>query len=120
MLESITESIIAAYESKVGGKTSHDALRRMMDREPFSSARAALDAGLIDEIIGEAAGRAAQSEQHLQRLRSCPDMDKLRAAYIAAQSQSQEPEPQPPVSNLNTARKRAIAIAEAELRAVVA
>ena len=53
MLESITESIIAAYESKVGGKTSHDALRRMMDRETFLSARAALDAGLIDEIIGE-------------------------------------------------------------------
>ena len=44
MLESITESIIAAYEGKVRGKTSHDALRRLMDREAFLSARAALDA----------------------------------------------------------------------------
>lgn len=66
MLESITESIIAGYERKVGNKTSPAALRRMMDRETFLSARAALDAGLIDEIIGEEpAGRAAQSEQHL-------------------------------------------------------
>ena len=120
MLESITESIIAAYESKVGGKTSHDALRRMMDRETFLSARAALDAGLIDEIIGEEQpGEPLNLNNIYNACGAVPDMDKLRAAYIAAQSQSQEPEPQPPVSNLNTARKRAIAIAEAELRAVV-
>lgn len=120
MLESITESIIAAYESKVGGKTSHDALRRMMDRETFLSARAALDAGLIDEIIGEEQpGEPLNLNNIYNACGVVPDMDKLRAAYIAAQSQSQEPEPQPPVSNLNTARKRAIAIAEAELRAVV-
>ena len=120
MLESITESIIAAYESKVGGKTSHDALRRMMDRETFLSARAALDAGLIDEIIGEEQpGEPLNLNNIYNACGAVPDMDKLRAAYIAAQSQSQEPEPQPPVSNLDTARKRAIAIAEAELRAVV-
>ena len=120
MLESITESIIAAYESKIGGKTSHDALRRMMDRETFLSARAALDAGLIDEIIGEEQpGEPINLNNIYNACGAVPDMDKLRAAYIAAQSQSQEPEPQPPVSNLNTARKRAIAIAEAELRAVV-
>lgn len=120
MLESITESIIAAYESKVGGKTSHDALRRMMDRETFLSARAALDAGLIDEIIGEEQpGEPLNLNNIYNACGAVPDMDKLRAAYIAAQSQSQEPEPQPPVFNLDTARKRAIAIAEAELRAVV-
>lgn len=120
MLESITESIIAAYESKVGGKTSHDALRRMMDRETFLSAKAALEAGLIDEIIGEEQpGEPLDPRNFYNAVGAVPDMDKLRAAYIAAQSQSQEPEPQPPVSNLDTARKRAIAIAEAELRAVV-
>ena len=57
MLESITESIIAAYEGKVRGKTSHDALRRLMDRETFLSARAAL---------GAAARRAGKSGEHLQ------------------------------------------------------
>jgi ATP-dependent protease ClpP protease subunit len=120
MLESITESIIAGYERKVGNKTSPAALRRMMDRETFLSARAALDAGLIDEIIGEEQpGEPIDLNNIYNACGAVPDMDKLRAAYIAAQSQSQEPEPQPPVSNLNTARKRAIAIAEAELRAVV-
>ena len=120
MLESITESIIAGYERKVGNKTSPAALRRMMDRETFLSARAALDAGLIDEIIGEEQpGEPININNIYNACGAVPDMDKLRAAYIAAQSQSQEPEPQPPVSNLNTARKRAIAIAEAELRAVV-
>lgn len=120
MLESITESIIAGYERKVGNKTSPAALRRMMDRETFLSARAALDAGLIDEIIGEEQpGEPININNIYNACGAVPDMDKLRAAYIAAQSQSQEPEPQSPVSNLNTARKRAIAIAEAELRAVV-
>lgn len=120
MLESITESIIAGYERKVGNKTSPAALRRMMDRETFLSARAALDAGLIDEIIGEEQpGEPINLNNIYNACGAVPDMDKLRAAYIAAQSQSQEPEPQPPVSNLNTVRKRAIAIAEAELRAVV-
>ena len=120
MLESITESIIAGYERKVGNKTSPAALRRMMDRETFLSARAALDAGLIDEIIGEEQpGEPINLNNIYNACGAVPDMDKLRAAYIAAQSQSKEPEPQPPVSNLNTARKRAIAIAEAELRAVV-
>lgn len=120
MLESITESIIAGYERKVGNKTSPAALRRMMDRETFLSARAALDAGLIDEIIGEEQpGEPLNLNNIYNACGAVPDMDKLRAAYIAAQSQIQEPEPQPPVSNLNTARKRAIAIAEAELRAVV-
>lgn len=120
MLESITESIIAGYERKVGNKTSPAALRRLMDRETFLSARAALDAGLIDEIIGEEQpGEPLNLNNIYNACGAVPDMDKLRAAYIAAQSQSQEPEPQPPVSNLNTARKRAIAIAEAELRAVV-
>lgn len=120
MLESITESIIAGYERKVGNKTSPAALRRMMDRETFLSARAALDAGLIDEIIGEEQpGEPINLNNIYNACGAVPDMDKLRAAYIAAQSQSQEPEPQSPVSNLDTARKRAIAIAEAELRAVV-
>lgn len=125
MLESITESIIAAYEGKVRGKTSHDALRRLMDRETFLSARAALDAGLVDEIIGEEPqpGEPVNPANIFNAVGGLPDMDKLRAAYIEA-TKSQSPEgktpearagepgaPEGAVFNLNTG---AIAIAEAE------
>ena len=125
MLESITNGIIEAYEGKVRGKTSHDALRRLMDRETFLSARAALDAGLVDEIIGEEPqpGEPVNPANIFNAVGGLPDMDKLRAAYIEA-TKSQSPEgktpearagetgaPEGAVFNLNTG---AIAIAEAE------
>ena len=125
MLESITESIIAGYERKVGNKTSPAALRRLMDRETFLSARAALDAGLVDEIIGEEPqpGEPVNPANIFNAVGGLPDMDKLRAAYIEA-TKSQSPEgktpearagepgaPEGAVFNLNTG---AIAIAEAE------
>lgn len=124
MLESITESIIAAYERKTQGRSSPAALRRMMDRETFLSARAALDAGLVDEIIEEPqSGEPVDPANIYNAVGTLPDMEKLRAAYLAAQSQSPEgktPEAgAEPVSNLDTGRARAIAIAEAEMRAVV-
>lgn len=86
MLESITESIIAAYEGKVRGKTSHDALRRLMDRETFLSARAALDAGLVDEIIGEEPqpGEPVNPANIFNAVGGLPDMDMFTAYYPAA------------------------------------
>mgnify|MGYP000126269345 CR=1 FL=1 len=124
MLESITEGIIAGYERKVGNKTSPAALRRLMDREAFLPARTALDAGLVDEIIEEPqSGEPVDPANIYNAVGAMPDMEKLRAAYLAAQSQSPEgktPEAgAEPVSNLDTGRARAIAIAEAEMRAVV-
>lgn len=124
MLESITEGIIAGYERKVGNKTSPAALRRLMDREAFLSARTALDAGLVDEIIEEPqSGEPVDPANIYNAVGAMPDMEKLRAAYLAAQSQSPEgktPEAgAEPVPNLDTGRARAIAIAEAEMRAVV-
>lgn len=124
MLESITEGIIAGYERKVGNKTSPAALRRLMDREAFLSARTALDTGLVDEIIEEPqSGEPVDPANIYNAVGAMPDMEKLRAAYLAAQSQSPEgktPEAgAEPVSNLDTGRARAIAIAEAEMRAVV-
>lgn len=107
------------------GKTSHDALRRLMDRETFLSARAALDAGLVDEIIGDEPqpGEPVNPANIFNAVGGLPDMDKLRAAYIEA-TKSQSPEgktpearagepaaPEGAVFNLNTG---AIAIAEAE------
>lgn len=125
MLESITEGIIAGYERKVGNKTSPAALRRLMDREAFLSARTALDAGLVDEIIEEPqSGEPVNPANIFNAVGGLPDMDKLRAAYIEA-TKSQSPEGKTPeagaepVSNLDTGRARAIAIAEAEMRAVV-
>lgn len=111
MLEAVTGSIIAAYEAKCKGKTSRDALRRMMDRETFLTAREALDAGLVDEILGETG--QANPVNVWNAAGGAPDIEKLRAAYREA------------VSKLNTgntdntdnkqARARAIALAEAEL-----
>lgn len=113
MLEAVTGSILAAYEHKCQGKTSRDALRRMMDRETFLTAHEALDAGLVDEILGETG--SANPMNVWNAAGGAPDIEKLRAAYREAQQGK-------PVSNLNTdntdnkqARARAIALAEAEL-----
>lgn len=51
VLESITQSILNAYELKVGGKTSRAGLRAMMARTSWLSAQEAVDAGLADEIM---------------------------------------------------------------------
>lgn len=108
MLEAVTSSILAAYEGKCRGKTSRDALRRMMDRETFLTAKEALDAGLLDEIIGEG-GEGPMNV--FNAAGGLPDLEKLRAAYREAH----------PASNLDTggaadraARARALAIAQAE------
>lgn len=85
----------------------------MMDRETFLTAREALDAGLVDEILGETG--SANPMNVWNAAGGAPDIEKLRAAYREAQ-QAGTPAP---VSNLNTenkqARARAIALAEAEL-----
>ena len=64
MLEAVTGSIIAAYETKVKGKTSRDALRRMMDRETFLTAQEALDAGadiiMLDNMTPEMMKKAVE------------------------------------------------------------
>ena len=87
----------------------------MMDRETFLTAQEALDAGLVDEIIGADEGGAPADPMNVwNAVGGAPDIEKLRAAYREAQGN--------PVSKLNTgntdnkqARARAIALAEAEL-----
>ncbi len=103
MLEAVTGSIIAAYEKKCRGKTSRDALRRMMDKETFLTAQEALGAGLIDEIMGEPASPA----NVFNAARGMPDIEKLRAAYREAHPQKTD--------DAKQARARAIALAEANL-----
>ncbi len=100
MLEAVTGSIIAAYEKKCRGKTSRDALRRMMDKETFLTAQEALDAGLVDEIMGE----PANPMNVFNAAGGLPDIEKLRAAYREAHT-----------DDAKQARARAIALAEANL-----
>lgn len=110
MLEAVTASIIAAYEAKCKGKTTRDALRRMMDRETFLTAQEALDAGLVDEIIGADEGGAPADPMNVwNAVGGAPDIERMRAAYREAHP------PEDEVSKLNTARARALALAEAEL-----
>lgn len=116
MLEAVTGSIIAAYEAKCRGKTSRDALRRMMDRETFLTAQEALDAGLIDEIIGADEGAAASPLDVFNAAGGAPDIEQMRAAYRAANPPGGNPPPAPtPDDGEAQARARAIALAEAEM-----
>lgn len=114
MLEAVTSSILAAYETKCRGKVSRDTLRRLMDRETFLTAQEALELGLIDEVLGE----SADPRNVFNAAGGMPDIEKLRAAYREAQQGK-------PVSNLDTgspdttqARARAIALAEAEMNMI--
>lgn len=115
MLEAVTDSLIAAYERKCRGKTSRDALRRMMDRETFLTAQQALDAGLIDEIMGADEGTPAPTMSAANVMNAAgglPDIERLRAAYREAQGQP----PAPPASNLDQGKAaRAIALAKARM-----
>ena len=116
MLEAVTGSIIAAYEAKCRGKTSRDALRRMMDRETFLTAQEALDAGLIDEIIGADEGAAASPLDVFHAAGGAPDLEQMRAAYRAANPPGGNPPPaSTPDDGEAQARARAIALAEAEM-----
>lgn len=109
MLDAATDAILNAYERKCGGKTSRDRLRAMMAKEKWFSAQEALDAGLVDGIIGQEEDEAAGDPKTLVNaaglLRAgggLPDLDKLRAAYFAAHPEEHEGEPKPSMTNINT------------------
>lgn len=51
MLDTIDESILSAYERKVGDKCSREKLRGMMEDETFLTAEEAIAIGLADEMI---------------------------------------------------------------------
>lgn len=110
MLDAVTDSILAAYERKAGDKTSRAELRRMMTAETFLTAQQALDAGLIDEIIGDAAPIGAATV-----LNSCggvPDIAKLRAAYAEAHAEKKKPPETPEPKTEDAHRARVLALAD--------
>jgi len=98
ILESVTESILAAYLKKCKNKTARDVLRGMMDKETFLTARQALELGLIDEITDDAPATIMNAAG------GAPDIVRLRDAY-----QRCHPEPE----KANQTRLRRIALAEA-------
>ena len=51
VLESLTESILNAYELRCRGRSSRAELERMMERTTWMSAQEALDAGLADGVL---------------------------------------------------------------------
>ena len=55
MLDTIDESILAAYTQKSKGKTERDAFARMMRNETFLTAQEAVNCGLADGVIQQQA-----------------------------------------------------------------
>lgn len=54
MLSKFSQSILNAYELKCGGKRTRAELEAMMDAETWLPVQEAVEAGLVDEIIGGA------------------------------------------------------------------
>ena len=88
LLDSITESILNAYELKSAGKKTREELSRMMHNTDWLTAQDALDAGLVDGILyqGEAdpkliVNAAAGSMHGMASALAMPDINKLREQY---------------------------------------
>lgn len=89
MLDTIDESICAAYVEKADGKTDRAAFMRMMRSETFLTAEAAVECGLADGIL-EAAGAEGDAADPKDAAASLDGGTTLRftagsvAAHIAA------------------------------------
>lgn len=87
MLDTIDESILNAYERKVGDKCSRKKLRGMMEDETFLTAEEAIAIGLADEMIerdGEAGADPADAAASIGRavmpmvMNALPPIEDLR------------------------------------------
>lgn len=120
MLDSITESILNAYEKKSRGKITREELRKMMDNETFLSAQRALEIGLLDEIIDETDEKKEMNTARFTIMNAfggLPDIAKLRALYEKDRNEKPEKEPleEPPEKQLAAQkRRRLLALAEAD------
>lgn len=120
MLDSVTTSILNAYELRCQGKKTRAELRRMTEAETWLSAQEAIDAGFCDRLTGETDGVLLAPQAVACAMPFAADglnLSEMRRAYLAAQ---QTPPDTPPVSNLDAAQARArlIAIAEADLHII--
>lgn len=89
ILDSLTQSILNAYELRCGGKTSRERLMELMDRETWLPAQDAVTLGLADKVmyadgdtlpsnIVNAAGEGMRSFVNALNM---PDVRALRAEY---------------------------------------
>lgn len=93
MLESNTESIINAYISKCGDRTTRAALRALMDNESWMPVQDAQEIGLIDEILSSDNSMQAGVSRIVNSFGGLPDIGPLKNKYLQI------------VSNLDTAKK---------------
>lgn len=95
VLDSVTDSILDAYVSKVKGKTERTELRRMMDSSTWLSAASALEIGLLDEIQGDFVNAAVPTID-IAKIQAKMQAEKKHArrsravAYAEAQRLNQE------------------------------
>lgn len=105
ILNSITGSILNAYELKCAGKRTRQQLASMMQAETWLTAQEAVDAGLADEILYD--DDAVLNPADFVNAFGMPDLAAMRAEYQKAHT-SQKPPADPPVDNWQDAARLAI------------
>lgn len=97
-LDKFAQSILNAYELKCRGKKTREQLKAMMDSETWMPVQEAVEAGLVDEIIGGAELLPAQivncvggGLRALCGAGGLPSAAELRAKKAALDAQNGEP-----------------------------
>lgn len=113
MLESVTDSILNAYEKKSRGKITRNELRKLMDEETFLTPQQALEWGLLDEIMEESDRKQTARITVSNIFGGLPDIEKIREMYQQYKEQTKE---NPSTADQLSAQKRRnlIALAEAD------
>ena len=84
MLDTIDESILAAYTEKTGGKSDREKLARMMRKETFLTAQQAIDCGLADELLEAADNGGGEPDGGQSLLDWIPGLAVARATQAGA------------------------------------
>ena len=84
MLNTIDESILAAYLEKTGDKSDRDKLARMMRNETFLTAQQAIDCGLADELLEAADNGGGEPDGGQSLLDWIPGLAVARATQAGA------------------------------------
>lgn len=112
-LAKFSQSILNAYELKSGGKRTRAELETMMNAETWLPVQEAVDAGLVDEIIGGAGLLPSQvvnavggGLRVLSGTGGLPSAAELRARKEAMDAGEPVPEADPPVMGPDQERER--------------
>ena len=112
-LSQFSQSILNAYELKCQGKRTRAELEAMMNAETWFPVQEAVEAGLVDEIIGGAGLLPSQvvnavggGLRVLSGTGGLPSAAELRARKAAMDAGDPEPEDTPPAMGLEQKRER--------------